>query len=348
MQLKKLQIYIVLMFTVFPAFDSRSFLQPTSDCHSCIRDAYFSTLLPVDDQWLCDICEIGGMHLGFITSTSTETILSGRDPVIPVFGAKPVIPFLEDWDAVIVSSSAIFSTSWLIRGLPNPLVTALLVPWKSDMKDFWARAQLAKWHGWHQDENMDASGYTARGRNKLLVQNAYQEAIADFDKTLSLAPQDPAAYYYRATAKLILGNAESALGNAEQTQRLYHAAIQDYTQVIALTPENTEPYVFRSYAKFRLGLLASAVGNAEQAERHYHAAISDCSQAMALYRKDETALKAALAVYTDVVPDYWSAVGLRDRYAFAYHLRGLGKQALGQHAAAEADFRKAKLLQPMP
>ena len=78
---------------------------------------------------------------------------------------------------------------------------------------------------------------------------------------------------------------------------------------------------------------------------HYHAAIADCNQAMVLYLEDEDALKAALAVYTDVsdvMRDYPSAIRLRDRYAFAYHLRGLGKQALGQHTGQKAIFGKRR------
>ena len=147
MSLKKLQIYIVLMFTVFPAFDSRPFLQPISDCHSCIRDVYFSTLLPADKQWLCDICAPVMLYLPpWIVA---ETIPSGRYPVIPVFGAKPVMPYLTSpwvvWDATTKSGTTVFGTTVTIKGLPNPLVTDLLVPWKSDMKEFWARSRLARW-----------------------------------------------------------------------------------------------------------------------------------------------------------------------------------------------------------
>lgn len=189
-----------------------------------------------------------------------------------------------------------------------------------------------------------------RGMDQLHEQAAYKDAVAGFYYTLHLAPEKPAAYYYRATAKLTLGDTESTLGNLEQAQHLYRTAIQDYTHAISRTPLNIDTYVFRSYARFRLGILASTVGNAEQAQRHYHAAIADCGQAIALYQ-DEEALKAALAVYTDGsagMRDYSSAIRLREEYAFAYHLRGLEKQALGQHAAAAADLQKAKVLQLMP
>ena len=50
MRLQKTQIYIVVMFAAFSAFDSLPALGATSDCHPRIRDAYFSTLLQTDKQ----------------------------------------------------------------------------------------------------------------------------------------------------------------------------------------------------------------------------------------------------------------------------------------------------------
>ena len=142
MQVKKCLVYVA--FVLFPAFDSIPFLGTTSDCHSRISDAYFSTLLQADKQGQCDICKIGGVNVGFITSTYTETILSGRYPVISVFGTKPVIPSrMVPW--AIVTSSGMIGSRMIIKGPLNPLVTALLVPWESDMKNFWALSRLAKW-----------------------------------------------------------------------------------------------------------------------------------------------------------------------------------------------------------
>ena len=232
-----------------------------------------------------------------------------------------------------------------IKEFPGTSVINRLAPWET-----LPLARLARWQK-QQKKRVNAADDTVRGMDQLHEQAAYKDAVAGFYYTLQLAPEKPAAYYYRATAKLALGDTESTLGKVEQAQHLYRTAIEDYTQAISGTPGNINAYVFRSYAKFRLGILASAVGNTEQAQRQYHAAIADCNQAMTLYRTDAAALKAALAVYTgvsDVMRDYPSAIRLREEYAFAYHLRGLQKQALGQHAAAQADFQKAKVLQLMP
>ena len=356
MQLQKTLFYIALMFALCPTLDLHPALGSTSDCHVRVRDVYFSTLLRADDRWVCDICEIGEeVNSGFIGFTTTDTILSGKYPVPSVFGATPVIPYLTVpgvvWDAPSKSGTIVFGTIETIRGLPNPLVMELLVPWETDLEDFWARARWVGWQARQQKAGVDAANDRVRGIDKIREHATYRNAVAGFHESLFLDPEDPIAYVFRATAKLALGDAESALGNAEQAQRYYHDAIQDYTEVLDRAPENTDNtdgYVLRSYAKFRLGTLASALGNAEQAQRLYHAAIADCHQALALYRKDDAALKAALSIHTAVVQDRKGAIGLRNRYAFVYYLQGLGKQALGEHTAADADFRKAKGLQRMP
>ena len=129
--------------------DTALVLGSTFDCHPCTSDAYFSTLLQADERWMCDICEIGVVNGGFIGFTTTETILSRKYPVPSVFGAKPVIPYLTSpwvlWDGTTKSGTTVFGTIETIKGLPNPLVTALLVPWESDIKDFWALTRLARW-----------------------------------------------------------------------------------------------------------------------------------------------------------------------------------------------------------
>ena len=195
---------------------------------------------------------------------------------------------------------------------------------------------------------MAAAGYTVRGKNRLFGRNAYAAAIADFDKVLSLTPHNTKVYFYRATTKLALGKAEAAVGNTEQAQYHYRGAVQDYTQVVSRTSERTDAYIFRSYAKFKLGTLEAAAGNTEQAQCHYHGAVADCNQIITRYRRNENALKAALAIHTDTVVDRASAAEIRNGYAFSHYIRGLAKHALGQHAEAQADFRRADALQLMP
>ena len=331
MQLKKTQIYITLMFTLFPAFNLQGGF---FDLGTWRKGTY------LDEPYLNSVKDEEGRR----------TYLD--EPHL--YLAKDEDRFFEKYGILGRGDNSFFSDPALwfsvIRGFRDPFTVLLSFPWANGLKDCWRLARFAKWREWHEKEIVDAAGYTARGRDKLLGRNAYAAAIADFDKALSVSPQDMDAYYYRATAKLTLGKVEVAAGNTEHAQRLYHAAIQDYTQVIELTPENIEAHVFRSYAKFKFGAVESAEGNTEHAQRLYHAAIVECNRAIALYRKNETALKAALAIATDAIAaiDFESAVEIRQGYAFPYHIRGLAKRALGQHAAAQADFRRAAAPQLRP
>ena len=50
--------------------------------------------------------------------------------------------------------------------------------------------------------------------------------------------------------------------------------------------------------------------------------------------------------YEGAIADFDSAITIKSDYALADYARGRAKQALGQHAAAEADFQKAQTLNP--
>ena len=254
----------------------------------------------------------------------------------------PVVSEPSPWIPIIWRLPS--GSSPVIAWLPNLFMEDLSVPYESPL-NLKNHSPFAKWQ---EKKRVAAAGYTASGRDKLFRLNAYPAAIADFDKALSLTPEAPRVYDARATAKLQFGNAEAAGGNTAQARRLYHAAIRDYTQVLARFPEKTDAYLFRGYAKFKLGTVESAAGNAKHARHHYHAAIADSNHAMALSRKNASVLKQALALHTDIGVASRAAMEIRGSYAFAHYVRGLAKEALRDHTAATADFRKAKALQLVP
>ena len=136
------------------------------------------------------------------------------------------------------------------------------------------------------------------------------------------------------------------MGNDAQAQSHYHAGLQDYTQTIARAPEDADEYVHHGYVNFQFGTLALALENTADTTIALHAAIAACNQAMALYRKDETALKEALAIHTEVGVHYQEAMEIRKGSGDAYYVRGLAKRALGHRAAAQADLQRAKALNP--
>ena len=350
MPVQKIQLYIILMFAVFPA------------CGGHLLEEIYETPAEasvygggVFEGRFSNRFEIRRVNSVF--SPPWVLVIRGVPSVVDfnvdnVRGSWPPIiewlpnPFTEDlsasWERVLNDS---LSTKWQqkkriamedlsVKDLPGP-------SWA--LNDSLSLSALTKWQ---QKKRVAAAGYTALGRDKLFSWSAYEAAIADFDKALSLDAENTEGYYYRAIARLRLGNTEASLENDAQAQRHYHAALQDYTQAIAHAPEDTHDYVRQGYVRFRFGTLALALENTADAQRHYHAAISVCNQAVALYRKDEIALKEALAVHTEVSVHYQAAMEIRKGYGAAYYVRGLAKRALGHRAAAKADFQKAKALNP--
>jgi tetratricopeptide (TPR) repeat protein len=97
-----------------------------------------------------------------------------------------------------------------------------------------------------------ADAYYNRGTIYLHLEN-YGQAIRDFDKALSVNPINANAYHNR-------GLANSHLGN-------YQQAIGDYDKTIEMMPAYAEPYNNRAYAYLRLGNTGQAIEDMKRAAR---------------------------------------------------------------------------------
>lgn len=115
--------------------------------------------------------------------------------------------------------------------------------------------------------------------------------------------------FIRASAYEIQGQKKYRANNHKEAIALFDKAIQ-------LNPETWVSYYNRGAAKFRLAESAKKHGNAGRARELYQAAIDDYTQTL------------------EKSP--WNVS--------AYRYRGRAKEALGQHEAAKADFKKAKAL----
>ena len=169
-------------------------------------------------------------------------------------------------------------------------------------------------------EHSQTTDAIEQGKEKLL-KGDYAGAIADFESVLERVPEDPDAYYYRASAKFEWGKSEQGTGNVEQAKRLYHAAIQDYTQVITLDPQHPGSYIWGSTVHLRLADLERTVGDSQQARHHFQAA-----HEMVRY-------------LTDVAPG--TALVWRYRGA-AWRTRGTANHNLGILAANTGDRDQAQ------
>ena len=152
---------------------------------------------------------------------------------------------------------------------------------------------------------------------------ADEEAIADYDETIRLDPNNAEAYRVRAAAKFEIGR--------------YEQAVADYDQAIRLNPNDAEAYRIRAAAKVEIG--------------RYEQAFEDFDEAIRLapnipeeylgrgFSKDK------LDKYQEALDDYSEALRLDPSLGIAYSLRGDLLAKLGRYQAAYKDREQAKKLE---
>ena len=168
-----------------------------------------------------------------------------------------------------------------------------------------------------------ANAYNERG-NAYSLKEAYDRAIADFDKAIALNPQAAAAYRHRGLAYL--------------AKRNHGHAIADFDKAIALNPQATAAYSDR--------------GLAYLAKRNHGHAIADCDKAIALNPQDAAAYSVRGVAYWvkgshgRAIADFDKAIKLNPQDAAAYSARGIAHRVKGAYGRAIADFDKAIKLNP--
>ena len=215
-----------------------------------------------------------------------------------------------------------------------------------------------------QTKSLLAKLETKQG-NMETTQKLYQEIVSDSDNALGLKEKCAAC---RSAIHFTRGAAESALENQD-------AAIEDYNNALELNPKYVQAYINRGHAKnvlgdtegaiedfsnairvnpeegtayFSRGGTKSKIGDYVGAIEDYSNAIKHNSEPAKLYYIYYTRGNAKLKLdnYEGAITDYDDAIRLHPKHAKTYKNRGKAKQALGQHQAADADFAKAKELDP--
>jgi tetratricopeptide (TPR) repeat protein len=148
--------------------------------------------------------------------------------------------------------------------------------------------------------------------------------LADYERLITLAPEDPALYVGR--------------GQVYLKQKKYAPALKDFSKAIEIDPQNVQAYVGRG---------------ASQIERENHKeALVDLDQAIALDPKLPEAYYHRAQVHVRLADpdrakdDLVKALELVPNYAEALKLRGEMAEARGETDPAIADYRKALELDP--
>ena len=168
-----------------------------------------------------------------------------------------------------------------------------------------------------------AKAYTNRGIAKS-EQGDLPEAIADYDRVISINPDAAIAYHSRGVAKGRQGDLPGA--------------IADYDRVISINPDTAIAYHSRGVAKGRQGDLPGAIAD-------YDRAISiDPDDAIAY--NDRGVAKSEQGNLPGAIADYDRAISINPDDAIAYNNRGVAKSDQGDLPGAIADYDRAISINP--
>ncbi len=199
------------------------------------------------------------------------------------------------------------------------------------------------------------TAYASRGAAKSKLGN-YQDAIADTNEAILVAPKSYDGYFSRGFVNRVQGESKAERGDITEAQTLYQTAINDFTEAINLKPEKAKIYNSRGWTKYLLGQCETEQGNRASAQSLYQEAVADADEALRLGLKNAKfrsaayhtcgAAKAGLGDHNGAIEDFDEAIRLNPKSPLFYQDRGRAKEALGQHAAAKFDFIKATELDP--
>ena len=162
----------------------------------------------------------------------------------------------------------------------------------------------------------------------------------------------PKAFYTRANAKMRSGNSKVEGGDIVAARKHYHAAIADWTRCIEWYPKSASAntYNARGWTKYLLGQIVTEREYSAEVKWYYQSAVVDSDVAIQLATADDNssaayhtrgAARAALGDYAAAIADFDAAIRLNPETAINYLDRGLAREALGEKDAAKADFEEA-------
>ena len=163
-----------------------------------------------------------------------------------------------------------------------------------------------------------ASIYSDRGVAKWRMKQT-KEAVADFNLSIQLSPENAIVYNNR-------GNALMDLGHPEE-------AVKDFDRAIALSPNYGAAYNNRGNAR-------AALGQYEPAFQDFRKAV-ELMPASAVPFNGRGKAHAELKRYHAAVRDYTKALSINTKYAAAYENRGEAYLALDEYKEAADDLTQA-------
>lgn len=163
-----------------------------------------------------------------------------------------------------------------------------------------------------------AGDYNNRG-NTYLALGQNDRALADYQQTIQLDPQDATAYTNRGVTYSKIGQFDRSLA--------------DYDQALQLNPQYADAYFNRGNTYYKL--------------QQHQLALADYSRVLNLDPTDSAIYNQRGIIYSELqqhqlaLSEFNQAIDLDPKLARSYLLRGLLYQDLQQHQLALADFNRA-------
>ncbi|ORC90762.1 uncharacterized protein TM35_000071860 [Trypanosoma theileri] len=150
----------------------------------------------------------------------------------------------------------------------------------------------------------------------------FEEAIAMFDKAISLDNTNADFYHNRGFSQRKLGK--------------YREAIKDYTTALSLDAQHFKAYYNRAFCYDKLGEITNAIED-------YTNAIAIHANNPNAYHNRGAALEK-IGRLSDAIKDYTEAIKLDGENPFTYNARGVAYDRIGMYDAALSDLTKAIVL----
>ena len=178
----------------------------------------------------------------------------------------------------------------------------------------------------------------------------YLEAIALFERNLSINPNCVSTYNQKAIALARLGDLHSRLSNYEQAKQCYNQALATSEQAFRSAPEDFYVHKYSAITKKRLGELLCKLSQYAEALQSYQQAIAAYDEALSLRGEDVDLLnnkgnalqslgevlflldlnEKALQCYQQAIAISEQALLLNSKSVYAYHNKGNALRGLGE------------------
>jgi tetratricopeptide (TPR) repeat protein len=185
-----------------------------------------------------------------------------------------------------------------------------------------------------------------------------EDALADYEHAIALAPTDALVYYNRGVTYERLGRFEDALADYARAIALdpadakvyanrgltyaqmgrFEDALADYARAIALDPADANVYTNRGITYAQMGRLNDGLADQN------HAIALDPADAKAYANRGNT--YAQMGRFEDALADYIRVIALDPTDAQAYYNRGNTYAQMGRFEEALADYERTLALDP--